>query len=83
MSVESVIRIIKLNTARGMKEQFPFFKSVYWRTDGIWSNGYFVSTVGIDTESIARYIQRQGEEDVGQPASAGYAIICCMLKLCR
>ena len=71
MSVGSVIRIIKSNTARGMKEQFPFLKTVYWGTDSIWSDGYFVSTVGVDAESIARYIQRQGAEDAGQPASAG------------
>src|SRR3989338_10245897 len=39
MSVGSAVRIVKTNTARGIKEQFPFLKEVYWGTDGIWSDG--------------------------------------------
>ena len=66
MSVGSVVRIIKANTSRGMKTKFPFLKEVYWGTDGIWSDGYFVSTVGVDARIIKRYIQQQGNEDTGQ-----------------
>ena len=70
MSVGSVVRLIKTNTARGLKQQFPFLKSVYWGTDSIWSEGYFVSTVGIDEATIRRYIEGQGNEDAGQTAPA-------------
>ena len=66
MSVGSVVRLIKTNTSRKLKEQFPFLKKVYWGTDGIWSEGYFASTVGIDESTIRRYIAAQGEEDAGQ-----------------
>ena len=66
MSVGSVVRIIKANTSRGLKTRFPFLRKVYWGTDGIWSDGYFVSTVGIDDRVIRRYIAHQGEEDAGQ-----------------
>lgn len=66
MAVGSVVRIIKANTSRGMKKKFPFLKDLYWGTDGIWSDGYFVSTVGVDERIIKRYIQRQGKEDTGQ-----------------
>ncbi len=69
MSVGSVVRLIKTNTSRGFKEQFPFLKKVYWGTDGIWSEGYFVSTSGISEAIIKKYIQKQGEEDAGQTAS--------------
>lgn len=68
MSVGSVVRIIKSNTSRGLKEQFPFLKKVYWGSDGIWSDGYFVSTVGSNAEVIKKYIRLQGEEDAGQTA---------------
>ncbi|MEM9444280.1 MAG: IS200/IS605 family transposase, partial [Verrucomicrobiota bacterium] len=37
-----------------------------WGTDGIWSEGYFVSTVGINEEIIRRYIKLQGNQDGGQ-----------------
>ena len=69
MSVGSVVRIIKTNTARGIKEQFPFLKQVYWGLDGIWSEGYFASTVGVNESVIKKYIENQGREDAGQTAS--------------
>jgi len=66
MSVGSVVRIIKANTSRQLKQKFPFLKQVYWGTDGIWSEGYFVSTSGINEEIIKKYIENQGREDAGQ-----------------
>ena len=66
MGVGSVVRIIKSNTSRAMKKKFPFFKQLYWGTDGIWSDGYFVSTIGVNEQIIKRYIENQGKEDSGQ-----------------
>jgi REP-associated tyrosine transposase len=66
LSVGKVVGILKANTSRRLKEQFPFLKEVYWGTDGIWSDGYFVSTVGINEQIIQKYIQQQGREDSGQ-----------------
>jgi len=66
MSVGSVVRVIKANTSRGLKQKFPFLKNVYWGTDGIWSEGYFVSTTGINDEVITQYICMQGAEDSGR-----------------
>jgi putative transposase len=34
--------------------------------DAIWSEGYFVSTVGINEETIQIYIEEQGKKDAGQ-----------------
>lgn len=66
MSVGNVVRLIKTNTARGIKEQFPFLRNVYWGTDSLWSEGYFVSTSGINQDIIQKYIEKQGSEDAGQ-----------------
>ena len=66
MSVGSVVRITKANTSKVMKDKFPFLKEIYWGTDGIWSDGYFVSTVGLNEETIKRYVENQGKEDTGQ-----------------
>ena len=65
-SVSKVVNIIKTNTARNLKAEFPFLKDVYWGTDSIWSEGYFVSTVGINEEIIKRYIENQGQADAEQ-----------------
>ena len=66
MNVGRVVGILKANTSRRLKEKFSFLKDVYWGTDGIWSDGYFVSTIGINKQIIQKYIQLQGEEDSGQ-----------------
>ena len=66
MSVSKVVGILKSNTSKYLKKKFAFLKKVYWGTDGIWSDGYFVSTVGINEEIIKNYIDQQGKEDSGQ-----------------
>ena len=66
LRVGKVVSIIKSNTARGLKKKFPFLRDVYWGTDSIWSEGYFVATVGLDSDIIKNYIQQQGREDSGQ-----------------
>lgn len=65
-SVSKVVNLLKSNTGRAMREKFPFLNNVYWGDDGIWSGGYFVSTVGINEEMIRTYIELQGAEDDGQ-----------------
>jgi putative transposase len=69
MKVGDVVRLLKTNTSRNLKTKFPFLKKVYYGSDGIWSDGYFVSTVGVDQEIIKRYIENQGIQDVGQIAT--------------
>jgi len=65
-SVSEVVKMIKAHTGTAMRRKFPFLDKVYWGVNGIWSIGYFVSTVGINEETIRRYVQKQGEEDSGQ-----------------
>ena len=52
MQVGSVVRLLKTNTAHNIKTKFPFLKNLYYGTDGIWSDRYFISTVGVDEETI-------------------------------
>ncbi len=65
-SVGWFIRIFKANTAKQLKDKFPFIKKVYWGTESIWSKGYFVSTLGITESVIREYIKHQGKQDSGQ-----------------
>lgn len=66
MSVSQVVRLIKANTGRSMRKKFPFLDKVYWGQGGIWSIGYFVSTVGVNESVIRKYIEMQSKEDSGQ-----------------
>ncbi len=65
-AVAKIVNIIKSNTGAKMRTKFPWLQKVYWGQDGIWSDGYFMSTVGVDEETIKRYIDYQGKEDSGQ-----------------
>jgi putative transposase len=66
ISIGKAIGVIKQNMARNLKQKFPFLKEIYWGTDSIWSEGYFVSTVGINDTVIRKYIENQGKKDAGQ-----------------
>jgi len=66
LSVAQAVSIIKANTARQLKQKFPFLRTGYFDTQTIWSVGYFVSTIGLNEEVIKRYIEMQGQEDSGQ-----------------
>ena len=65
-SVARVVNILKSNTSKGLKDKFDFLKKRYWGREGIWSVGYFVSTVGLDEDMIRRYVKYQEQEDLGQ-----------------
>jgi len=66
MSVGRVVNLIKSNSGKKMRDKFPFLKEVYYGSSGIWSDGYFVSTVGLNESMIRKYIQLQQNEDTGQ-----------------
>jgi len=66
MSVGKAVGLIKQNMARNLKQKFPFLKEVYWGTESVWSEGYFVSTVGVTDAMIRKYIEDQGKKDAGQ-----------------
>ncbi len=66
MSVSAAVNIMKTNTSVGIKKKFPFLKKMYADDKGVWSVGYFVSTVGINEAIIRRYIKLQEKEDSGQ-----------------
>ena len=67
MAVAEAVRLLKCNSARIMLKRFPFLRKMFDQNDmGLWSDGYFVSTVGCDQKVIQRYIQHQGLEDKGQ-----------------
>ena len=66
IKVCDVVRRIKSTTGQLMKKKFEYMSKAYWGVDGIWSDGYFVSAVGINEHVIRKYIEKQGQEDRGQ-----------------
>jgi putative transposase len=65
-SISRMVQIMKSNTGRAMAVKFEFIRERYYGRGGIWSVGYFVSTVGLDEATIRRYVEYQEKEDFGQ-----------------
>ena len=65
-SIASVMGRLKSQSASALRRAHPWLKKVYWKENIVWSPGYFVSSVGIDEETIKRYVEHQGNQDSGQ-----------------
>ncbi len=65
-SISSVMGRLKSQSASQLRKKFTWLKKVYWNENVVWSPGYFVSSVGIDEETIKRYVEHQGKQDSGQ-----------------
>jgi putative transposase len=49
-----------------LRKKFKFIREMYLEKSGIWSVGYFSSTVGLNERLIANYIEWQGKKDKPQ-----------------
>jgi putative transposase len=65
-SIAAVIGQLKSQSASRLREKFPWLLQVYWKENIVWSPGYFVSSVGIDEQTIKNYVEAQGHQDSGQ-----------------
>ena len=65
-AVSGVVGKMKAKTSSIFRDRYRLFKSIYKEKEGMWSTGYFVSTVGIDEHVIRRYIKYQEDLDSGQ-----------------
>ena len=65
-SPAEVMKRIKGKTSERVFKEFPNIRKRYWGQH-FWARGYFVSTVGIDENTIREYIKNQSEiEDLKQ-----------------
>ena len=65
-AVATVMGQLKSQSASYLRTKFPFLHKVYWKENIVWSPGYFVSSVGIDEETIRNYVEHQGLQDSDQ-----------------
>jgi putative transposase len=65
-SISSVMGTLKSQSASHLRRKFPWLAKVYWNENIVWSPGYFVSSVGVDEETVMRYLEHQGRQDSGQ-----------------
>jgi len=65
-SIAKVMGRLKSQLASRMRCFFPWLQKVYWEENIVWSPGYFVSSVGLDEDTIRNYVAHQGQQDSGQ-----------------
>ena len=65
-SIAKVMGRLKSQSASELRRQFAWLEKVYWAENIVWSPGYFVSSVGVDEETIKNYVEHQGRQDLGQ-----------------
>ncbi|OGE89733.1 MAG: hypothetical protein A2722_03530 [Candidatus Doudnabacteria bacterium RIFCSPHIGHO2_01_FULL_50_11] len=65
-AVSDVLGQLKSQSASRLRKKFLWLEDVYWKEAVVWSPGCFVSSVGIDEETIKRYVEYQGRQDSGQ-----------------
>ena len=65
-AIADVMGRLKSQSSSRMRKKFDWLSKVYWKENIMWSPGYFVSSVGVDEETIKRYVEYQGHQDEGQ-----------------
>ena len=64
-AVANVVRDLKACSCAHLKRRFPFINKIYRKRGSLWSVGYFVSSVGLNENSIRKYIEHQSRYDRG------------------
>ena len=68
ITIADAVCAIKSSSSLHLRKKFKFIDKIYLEKDGIWSVGYFVSSIGLNEERIRKYIQHQGEQEKPQTA---------------
>ena len=58
-----VMKMLKGKSAERLRKEFPELTKRYWGMH-LWARGYFVSTVGIDSETIKQYVKNQQDAEM-------------------
>ena len=66
IAVSDAVGRLKSASSRHLCSKFKFIREIYLEKDGIWSVGYYSSTIGLNESMIKRYIAWQGKKDVPQ-----------------
>ena len=63
IAIADAVQQLKGISSMELRKQFPFIRKMYLGKDGIWSVGYFVSSVGLNEAQIKRYIEWQDKKE--------------------
>lgn len=64
--IADAVQKLKGSSSIHIKKKFKFIKDMYFEKDGIWSTGYFVSSIGLNESQVRKYIEWQGKKEEPQ-----------------
>ena len=66
ISIADAVQKLKGSSSLVIRKKFKFIRNIYLERDGIWSVGYFVSSVGLNEEQVKKYIEWQNKKEKPQ-----------------
>ncbi len=69
IAINDAVQALKSRSSAHLRKKFKFIDKMYLEKDGIWSVGYFVSSIGADEERIKQYIENQDKKERPQTAT--------------
>ena len=66
ITISDAVKKLKGNSSMIIRKKFKFIREMYLEKDGVWSVGYFVSSVGLNEEQVKRYIEWQNKKEKPQ-----------------
>lgn len=72
MSISDAVKILKSHSSFALKKKFKFIRNMY-DDGGIWSVGYFSSTIGLNESQIKKYIEWQNKKEVPHQPSFDFS----------
>lgn len=68
IAISDAVQKLKGASSLYLRKKYKFIRDMYLGKDGIWSVGYFVSSIGLNEDQIKQYIQHQGKKEKPQRA---------------
>lgn len=72
VSIAAMVQKLKAHSSTELKRSFKFIRDMD-DGSGVWSVGYFVSSVGLNEKQIQRYIDNQDKHDRPKNARLGFS----------
>ena len=72
VSIAAMVQKLKAHSSLELKRKFKFIREMD-DGSGIWSVGYFASTIGLNEQMIERYIDNQDKRDRPKNARLGFS----------
>ena len=63
IAISDAVQVLKGSSSIALRKKYKFIRDMYLGKDGIWSVGYFVSSVGLNEGQIKKYIEWQGRKE--------------------